>query len=83
MGLCKEWFLPFEVCLKSRLLYLELSERLGQWRSAHVLPLEMEIHIHMVRNTNERYALIHAVVLAVEDHRSVKFAGTGALTGDR
>jgi hypothetical protein len=32
----------------------------------------MEIHVYMVCNLDERYALVHAVILAVEDHRSMK-----------
>jgi len=36
----------------------------------------------MVGNLNKRYAFVHAVILTIEDHRSVKFARTCAFPGD-
>jgi len=31
-----------------------------------VLPLEVEIHANMARNLDERYIVVHAVILAVQ-----------------
>ena len=39
-----------------------------------MFPIEMKIHNHVVGNLNKRYALVHGIVLAVEDHRSVNRA---------
>jgi hypothetical protein len=39
-----------------------------QRRPADSLPFEVEIHFDMVGDLDERNALVHSVVLAVEDH---------------
>lgn len=46
----------------------------GQRWPAHSFPFEMEIYVYMVGNFDERNTLVHPVVLAVEDHRSLNFA---------
>lgn len=43
-------------------------QQLGQWWPTNMLPLKMEVHVHMIGNLDERYPLVHAVVLAVEHH---------------
>ena len=43
----------------------------------------MEIHVDMVRDFDERNALVHPVVLAVEHHCTFDFPRTGPFAGNR
>src|SRR5262247_2423829 len=42
----------------------------------------MEIHVNVIGNAYKRYPLVHTVILAIENHRTMNFARPRTLTRD-
>ena len=47
-----------------------------------MFPFEMEVYVNVVGNAYKRYPFVHAVILAIENHRTMNIARTRALTRD-
>ena len=50
--------------------------------AADSLPFEQEIYVYMIGDLDERNPLVHPVILAVEDHFPLIFAGACPFSGD-